>query len=409
MLARQRRLRNARIAAPTGERIGCASWLKRRNLNYLIRRQQSRQRKNKNEIQSRSNGVKKIQREGKVSFGDASLTVWEESIIAARDRGGYAADEDWRREFKREVFARIIRQLKALGWAVMPNKYIFTGPDNRYCRKGELRADLKMMGRCIQFEMFQNVNAPKRPDHAGRYESDKEALMPYLMRLEMERTRRRIRNHLCIVFEGYAFAGKRQDGRSEKRGPGALTAMQYIAGCYETSWHFKGDLSKYEIASYNSKSAEGLTVTHGARVWGFGRISGRAFTGIAYYNINNMWWVATGKYDVRNEHSGALYVTQPDNLRKKRNGDRRRRRVEEEMQKEIKAMNFERCAVLRKILFPAAEPLYMLYHTEHKAYHGPCFSGYSEDPARAGLFTYDEVKGWENKTNKIVPLEVKAA
>ncbi|AZD65984.1 hypothetical protein SAMN04489802_4410 [Pseudomonas chlororaphis] len=37
------------------------------------------------------------------------------------------------------------------------------------------------------------------------YQSDKEKHIPYLMRQEMEHTRRRIRTYLCNVFSGYYF------------------------------------------------------------------------------------------------------------------------------------------------------------------------------------------------------------
>lgn len=52
------------------------------------------------------------------------------------------------------------------------------------------------------------MNTPTRPDHGGRYESNLEACMPYVLRLEMERTRRRIRDYLCNVFSGYTFDSK---------------------------------------------------------------------------------------------------------------------------------------------------------------------------------------------------------
>ncbi len=75
----------------------------------------------------------------------------------------------------------------------------------RWCSKGDLKADLKVSGRSITFEMFQNVNAPDRPDHGGRHQSNKEFHMPYVMRLEMERTHRKIRDYLCAVFTDYKF------------------------------------------------------------------------------------------------------------------------------------------------------------------------------------------------------------
>ena len=57
-----------------------------------------------------------INREGTVSFGETSLSIWEEPGRQAMIGGG------WERTFKRQVFARIIQQLNRLGWTVGPWK-----------------------------------------------------------------------------------------------------------------------------------------------------------------------------------------------------------------------------------------------------------------------------------------------
>ena len=348
--------------------------------------------------------IGRMERAGAIHFGDASLHVWEEGISAARAAGGYQAAQAWERQFKRDVFARIVQTLNRLGWTVGESTYIFTGNNNRYCTKGDLQADLKLSGRSIQFEMFQNKNAPTRPDHGGRYESNKEACMPYVLRLEMERTRRRIRNYLLNVFTGYAFKADRSDGRSSKCGPDGLTALEWVQGCYDTSWHIKGDLTKYKISDYNRGSADKAMLEHGQRVW-FADYHGRICTGIAMYNINNMWWVATGKYGVTNKASFELYTKCPENPRIKRNAGLRRKRLESELAKAIKGMKFERAAVLRDILFPGDPNLFVVWHNEHQLYHRAGFCGYTSDRSAAGKFTADEVRGWNKAPNKVIALD----
>lgn len=348
----------------------------------------------------------KLHREGRVSFGDASLSVWEEGIAQAR---GHGLTEEWERSFKRDVFRRIVQQLNRLGWkCVVPPRMVEQysrrfAENHRECRKGDLHAELAICGRHIELQMWQSVNTPTRPDHNGRYESDKEDIMPYLLKLEMERTRRRIRTYLLNIFDGYHQNTNVRDGRSQKRGPGALTAEQWIAGCYEASCHFKGDTKSYQISDSNSDSADGGKIVHGQRVWGFDR-KGRAFTGIAYYNINNMWWVATGRYHVTNEASFHLYVSPPADLRTKRNEKLRKKRLESQLSAAIASMNFKRAEILRDLLWPEKQELYLLYHTVHEAFHGPCFSGYTNDRLKAGKFTLEEIKGWDRKPNKVVPL-----
>ena len=205
--------------------------------------------------------------------------------------------------------------------------------------------------------MWQGVNTPTRPDHGGRYESNKEAVAPYLLRLEMFRTRNRIRDYLCNVFSGYQFDPKCYSIYPK---PLQKTALEQIHARYAESWHFKGDwqayLAKERWMDGNRKSADGVLLEHGQRVWLADR-KGRIVTGIAYYNINNMWWVWLGKYDYTNEACFRLYTSAPGNLRTKRNGDLRRRRLEGKLSEAVKAMNYERAALLRDILFPPSELL----------------------------------------------------
>lgn len=352
-----------------------------------------------------------IERTGVVSFGDASLAVWEEGIANARADGGYKAAQEWERQFKKDVFLRIVQMLNRLGWTCsVPQEYIEQysldfARNHRECSKGDLRGWLDLSGRHIEFEMWQGVNTPTRPDRGGRHESDKEGCAPYLLRLEMFRTRNRIRDYLCNVFTGYTFDNKH---RSIYRKPLAETAMECIQQHYAESWHFKGDwqayLAKERWMDGNRESADGVLLEHGQRVW-TADSKGRVVTGIAYYNINNMWWVWLGKYDYTNKACFELHTTCPDNLRTKRNERKRRGRLEGELSKAIKTMDFERATVLRDILFPKAEPLFVVWHKDHKAYHCTNFCGYTTSVNDAGKFTQAELKGYTNDPNEVRPLQ----
>jgi hypothetical protein len=355
-----------------------------------------------------------IQRSGTVRFGDAALYIWEEGL-----GGSWEERRAWERKFKRQVFARIIQQMNRIGWNVGPwadaehYKSKSFASNHRTCSKGEhLHALLDISGRCIKLEMWQSAYTPTRPDHQGRYESNKEAVAPYLLRLEMERTRRRIRDYLCNVFDGYTFEVARP-GRHSLRWFKPPTAMEFLEGCYAESHHFKGDWQAYRethssqglVSCFNSnrKSADGKLIEQGQQVYFFDR-KGRACTGTAYYNINNMWWVVSGKYAVTNEASFELYVDNPGDLRRKRNKKLRRSQLEKQLNKAMASMNFERAARLRDIIYPPNEPIFCLWHNGHKAYHCAGFSGYASDQMQAGKFTRSELANWADDTNVIVPL-----
>ncbi|CAH1654998.1 Phage protein [Hyphomicrobiales bacterium] len=349
-----------------------------------------------------------IERTGTINFGDAYLSIWEEGESPAGRRSGLSGE--WEKKFKRDVFTRIVQTLNRLGWDCAPPpikphdvKHYggtvarWASQRRRDCRKGDLFGELEISGRTIKLEMWQSVNTPTRPDHGGRYEPNKEAVMPYLLRLEMERTRRRIRDYLCNVFSGYEFRPPKAE-----IGPDGITALEWIEQNYRESCHYNPKLGRPsgDEYGYNNKSADGGHVEHGARVW-FTDWHGRILEGVAYYNINNMWWVVTGKYDRRNVASFEIYTKQPDNLRTKRNGKVRRKRLEAEIAKAVGTMDFERAAILRDILFPGNPALFVVWHKGHCLYHCANFQGYTHDKDKAGRFTAREVKGWNQEPNEV--------
>lgn len=343
-----------------------------------------------------------MNRTGMVSFGDATLNVWEERV-----------DE---KAMKKQVFKRIIQQLNRLGWSCeIPQEkiddygYSFA-TRSRYCQKGDLKADLRLSGRHIEFNMFQNINAPERPDHEGRYQSNKEHHMPYLMRLEMERTRRRIRDYLCNIFDGYEFKPDKP-----ANGPGKLTAIEYVQHMIADCWHYVPELGHARISmpGYNDKSADGQTVTHGCQVYTTDT-KGRIIKGTAYYNLNSSWWIVTGKYGFTCRQADAIYLQNPGSLRAKRNERQRRSRLEAKLNKAIRTMDFQRAELFKQLLF-GQQPLYCIWSKKHDAWFRSNYSGYTNDQINAGKYTLDEVKRtgyWsdiEKDRLKLVPMHKEAA
>ncbi len=304
-------------------------------------------------------------RTGTVSFGDACLSIWEEPGVPLN------WGSTWEPAFKCDVFARIVQTLNRLGWTcTMPpldprGVKAYGGSverrgreRQRFCVRGALKADLDLSGRSITFKMFQSLNCPTRPDHEGRYESDKEACMPYLMRLEMERTRRRIRDYLCNVFDGYSFQppkvsspnpdplayfNERWDGEYEKK-----------RGTHRFERDANGWPSDLALGSWDRTDHDGVKLEHGAMR--YARDSkGRLRRGRVYGGINGMWMLVygPGRQDYMHQTAATYFTYTPDMPRKIVSTHRRQQRLQGELDKAIKAMNFERAAVLRDILHPA--------------------------------------------------------
>lgn len=348
-----------------------------------------------------------IDREGRVHFGDASISVWEEGLSS---RMTHKERDAWELAFKRQVFARIIQTLNRIGWkveqpAINPHDVKHYGglvarwatERHRNCSKGDLKGELEISGRTIKFEMWQGVNTPTRPDHGGRYESNKEACMPYVLRLEMERTRRRIRDYLCNVFTGYSF-----EERTPNFKPASMPALEWIASRWAENEHANPDewedaaRRDVELDPYNRKSGDGLQLEHGQRVYTTD-YHGRWLVGHAYKD-GGMWDVVVSHLRYERKSANELYVTRPTDLRSKRNDRQRRKRLEGELAKAVKAMDFKRAEVLKNILWPTPEPLFFI--VKEGAYFRPNYCGYTSDKVEAGKYTEAELKPYADQIER---------
>lgn len=340
-----------------------------------------------------------LNREGVVWFGDASVGVREEH---APRGASYQERQDWEKNFKRYVFARIVQQLNRMGWTCkIPQEYIEQyslsfARDRRECVKGDLKGWLDISGRCIKFEMWQDVANITREDGNGKYEFNKTEKMPYLLRIRMEWVRRRLRNYLCNIFAGYTFDDEHGDPRGWKAGPGLPSPLVAIEADRKRNSH----VTRPKEGDRNGISADGAFLQDGVRVYSTD-YRGRVITGIAYHNINSMWWIVSG-YERYNKSSFEIFANPVPFPRKKRNESRRRSRLEGELAKAIKKMDFLRANTLKGILFPTDEQVYVVRHPEGK-YHRSNFSGYTDNVVDAGKFTLAEI-GRYASDNEVIPL-----
>lgn len=258
------------------------------------------------------------------------ISLLEVGIVAdaAMPEYQFASNEfkKWCGEYTQAVFEGVVKQLERLGFDIQEQTHIYNKKPNRYARKGDLRADVLINFGKIEVNFFQNINAPRRSDHGGRYEYDKGALMPYLMKLEYQRTCNTLVNYLTSAFD-FELSAKSLLSR-KNCAVGELTAMEWIQRHYLDNGRLNAELGYPHGAqeSYNSKSADDKQLTHGCKVW-FYDSRGRLNTGTALYNINNMWWVITGTYSFTNEGSHNLYLDIPAAPRVKKNKGVRKAKI----------------------------------------------------------------------------------
>lgn len=342
-----------------------------------------------------------IERSGKVTSSEAELNILEDG--RPRD---FREGEAWEHIYKNQVFKRVVWMLNQLGWTcTMPEvephakkaygKYaIESARRKRFCQKGDLKADLEMSGQSIGLKFFQSINTPDRADHEGRYQNDKEKHMTYMMRLEMERTRNRITTYLCNVFTDYKIG----EPYHPPIGPRGITALEWKDKEQQRSGHYVKELGHARISCERSQTArDGGIIANGDTVWFKDYYTKRIFRGVAFYSLNQSWYIITGKYARSVVQIHEIYSKPPVNIRERLSHEYREKRLNNELNKAVKDMNFERAAVLRDILFPKAEPLFVVFHTGHQMYHKSCFSGYAKTTHEAGKFTRDQLDGFLGK------------
>ncbi len=311
-----------------------------------------------------------------VNLHDTSFGIWQDN---ANDP-----------TFRAEIYGGLIRLLRRHGWTVgqdpqIHRRHRILSPDHRLAHRGDLRAKIRVSGRVVEMEVW--AETWPIDNHNGRqYDFDKRKRMGFLDGLRLDLDRRRI----IAWLETIATVTVKNRDRAEL-GPGGSTAMRSIERSWSESRHKDEALGRpvCRTEAYR-RSGDGHLIQDGQTVW-FKDRKGRICRGRAFYHINNMWFVEAGRYTLRNQACFELFCEQPDDLRRKRNGRERRKRIEAELTKAMRADAFGRADTLRRILFGEA-PTFRIWSKKRDAYYGPDYSGYTSDFIAAGRYTFDEVE-----------------
>lgn len=286
--------------------------------------------------------------------------------------------------FRSEIYGALIRQMRDRGWSIGRNDqthryYRCLSPDHRVGARGTLLCEIKLSGRVVDVE-FWSTTAKQINQNGRRYDYDKMKRMSNLDRMRVELEFRRIIAWLETLAP---VEVKRRDDQN-------LTPMKRIEKGYAESWHSDKELGRPVCNSdYNRKSADKQLLEHGQIVW-IPDNKGRMLRGIAFYNINNMWWVIAGGM-LFNKGCFEIFAAVPGDLRKKRNDRASRKRLEAELQVAVQRTDYRRAQLLKTIIF-GAEQTYMIWARNHRAYYRSQYAGYSSDTAGAGRYTRAEAE-----------------
>ena len=241
-------------------------------------------------------------------------------------------------------------------------------------RKGALLGRLKITGRCIEIELWAET-WPKDNRNGHRYDFNKRQRLDYLDRLRVQ------------VLESRIIAWlERRAAVTVSRSEKPRLAMDRIAKNYAESYHTDKALGRPRCDyDANRRSADGLLIEHGQTVW-VPDTRGRIVRGRAFYNINSMWWVVLAKDRLTNKACFEIYAEQPEDLRRKRNGSERRKRLEAQIAAAVMASDFRRAETLTRIAF-ADQPVWRIWSRKNDCFYAPQYSGYTSDVNLAGCYT----------------------
>jgi hypothetical protein len=268
-----------------------------------------------------------------IDIYDTSVSVWEDAVDEA--------------SFRRRIFDPLIRFLRGRSWKVgqdpkIVKHYRSLRKWRRLASKGELCATLELTGRVIKLEMWQERYNVENPN-GGRYDHQKRRRMPPMLRRRCDLETIRAVDFLKGVT-GYPVADRRY--LSE-------TADERIARDIRESGHCRPALGRAEFHSdSNRRSGDGGLIEHGQSCWCRDR-KGRILRGVAYYRLNNGWWMRLSKDSAIATWAHEIYLRQPQNVRVRRNDDLRASRLRSELKAAIEAEDFRRAHLL-KVLRDAA-------------------------------------------------------
>lgn len=297
-------------------------------------------------------------RDGEIALHDTHIGIWEEVV-----------NED---DYK-QVYDKIIRHFRSRGFKVFrcpeaKKHYRCISHKTHKGRIGDLELGMRLRGRHIEVEFFQNIN--RENPNGGQYDFDKFNRMPYLMQKKFVVEASHLIDMLIEAF-GYRF-GKKLSYSPD----GAKTSQRIvdaIRGIHATKdplldfnnrWtptRFKRDESGWPIPSefdygYN-KDREGIPLRNGM-VRYFRDRKGYLRRAVVYTNMNSMWHAVYGPgwTDHTYLSCNRLFSLQPtDKFGRWFSCEQRKRKQEKVLKKAIAEMNFEKAAILRDLIYKPEE------------------------------------------------------
>lgn len=232
------------------------------------------------------------------------------SFINETERG---PKKDWLKHKFRHYgyFYHIMNMLAAEGFNVRqdPDVDKILRRDHWIGKRGDLEFNAEKYPNGFKIQFFQNV-VHENP-YGGRHDFDKLEKMPYLIRIRYKKYMNKIIELLKMLVV--------VDDKTSKR---PKLVEERIKCLYVESCHHEQKDTNFDL-----RSLDGLTqptysgldrdkkVLHNGDIKYFRDYNGYLARGAVYRNLNNMWYVITDKYTLRNIAAHELFDLAPDDFR----------------------------------------------------------------------------------------------
>ena len=294
------------------------------------------------------------------------------------------------------AYVHVINALQSDGWVIRKYKKTDSGyisDDWRYGIKGNLK--IRIETDCLKehsfnwnygfkFRFFEDVT-PCDNSSGGVYKHNRFKEMPYLLGLMSIKACKIIKESLIACgFEfdkDYSFIGLSP----------RILAKQKIHERITNCCHYKPELGRADWnCDSNRTSEDGLLIEHGQDVYFTKR--GRLMKGVAYYDLNNRWTIAYGKYDVNYVSCGEIAIN--PNIKKGRKFHERYidGRLQKELSKAVNSSEYLRAHQLKQIIDTV--PRFRIWSIKHGGgWWCANGNGYTTNIINAGLFKKEEAEG----------------
>ncbi|MFW1108400.1 hypothetical protein ACEWA7_20375 [Vibrio parahaemolyticus] len=289
-------------------------------------------------------------RKGKICISDAKIRVND-------DTGDFKNGFDAEPILKAKIVLRLVAYLKSQGWAfhVPYDDYAWLEENSsshgvkkkgrpkfaekhRKGIKDGLEVEICASGVGVDIEFWENVvDHTADNSHGGRHIFDKESKMPYRQLCRLRATKLKIINFLT-KYHDYTLMDN-----AHPLFPKRQTGIDLVQKSYDESWHRDGsdiwNQSLQGICEYNARSADGNQIEHGSMVW-TRDYKERWVYGRAMYNINNMWWILSGKWDRYNKANFEIYTSKPADLNVRVSREKATRSLESKIKSAVDKKDF---------------------------------------------------------------------